>query len=121
MEIITITTSGISVGNPGPSVIEAKMVDGNGTVLQEIEAEIGNATSHFASYEAVMCGLQVAIEHFGEKTKEFHFNVTLDNEFVQGQLNGVKEIKEPGLVPYFIEIHNMQVTAFPHLTFLYRK
>ncbi len=41
----------------------------------------------------------------------------LDSELVKKQLNAEYQIKEPGLVPYFIEIHNLRVSNFPHITF----
>ncbi len=45
------------------------------------------------------------------------FDIRLDSELVTKQLNGEYQIKEPGLVPQYIEIHNMRVASFPHVTF----
>ena len=116
METITIFTDGGARGNPGPAAIGVYMVGADGTVLKEVSETIGNATNNFAEYQAVMRGLQTAKEHFGKKTKELQFEIKLDSELVKKQLNGEYQIKEPGLVPHFIEIHNMRVSSFPNLT-----
>lgn len=119
METITIFTDGGARGNPGPSAIGVQMVDAKGTVLLELSERIGNATNNFAEYQAVMRGLQAAKEHFGKRTKNLQFELKLDSELVKKQLNGEYQIKEPGLVPHFIEIHNLRVSAFPNLTFIH--
>ena len=62
-------------------------------------------------------GLQIAKELFGKKTNEIQFEIKLDSELVKKQLNSEYQINEPGLVPHFIEIHNMRVASFPNLTF----
>lgn len=116
METITIFSDGGSRGNPGPAAVGAQMLDSRGKVLKEVSETIGNATNNFAEYHALMRGLQVAKEHFGKRTKEIHFELKLDSELVKKQLNGEYQIKEPGLVPYFIEIHNLRVSSFPNLT-----
>ncbi len=115
METITIFTEGGSRGNPGPAAVGVHIVDPKGLVLKELAETIGNATNNFAEYHAVMRGLQVAKELFGEKTMNMHFEVKLDSELVKKQLNNEYQIKEPGLVPYFIEVHNMRVSSFPNL------
>ena len=116
METITIFSDGGSRGNPGPSAVGVYILDAKGSVLKEVSEKIGNATNNFAEYHAVMRGLQTAKEHFGEKTKDLHFEIKLDSELVKKQLNDEYQIKEPGLVPYFIEIHNLRVSSFPNLT-----
>ncbi|MEK7462505.1 MAG: ribonuclease HI family protein [Patescibacteria group bacterium] len=116
MEIITIFTDGGSRGNPGPAAIGAQIVDAKGKVVREVSEAIGNATNNFAEYYAVVRGLEAAKEQFGKKTKELHFEIKLDSELVKKQLNGEYQIKEPGLVPHFILIHNLRVSSFPNLT-----
>lgn len=117
MKKITIFTDGGSRGNPGPAAVGAQIVDAKGTVVREISETIGNATNNFAEYYAVMRGLQVAVEVFGKSTKSMQVEVKLDSELVKKQLNAEYQIKEPGLVPYFIEIHNMRIAFFPRLTY----
>lgn len=117
MEKITIFTDGGSRGNPGPAAIGAYIIDSNGKVLKEVSETIGNATNNFAEYQAVMRGLQTVKDMYGKKTKEMEFELKLDSELVKKQLSGEYQIKEPGLVPHFIEIHNLQVSHFQNLTF----
>ncbi len=117
METVTIFTDGGARGNPGPAAIGVHIVDKSGKVLKEVSESIGNATNNFAEYQAVMRGLETVKQHFGSKTKDMHFEVKLDSELVKKQLSGEYQIKEPGLVPHFIAIHNMRVSSFPNLTF----
>ena len=115
MDTFTIFTSGITQGEPGPATIDVRIEDASGRVLQEVTEAIGNAGKNLATYQAVMRGLQVAEEYFGDKTKDLQFSLKLDNEFVKKQINDEIQIKEPALVPYFIEIHNLRVTNFTDL------
>lgn len=117
MKKITIFTDGGSRGNPGPAAVGVQVVDAMGTVVREVSERIGNATNNFAEYHAVMRGLQTAKEVYGKSTKDMQVEVKLDSELVKKQLSGEYQIKEPGLVPYFIEIHNMRVASFPRITF----
>lgn len=116
MQHITIFTDGGSRGNPGPAAIGVQILDNDGKVLKEVSETIGNATNNFAEYQGVMRGLQAAKELFGKQCKEMEFELKLDSELVKKQLNAEYQIKDPGLVPHFIEIHNLRVANFPHLT-----
>jgi ribonuclease HI len=64
-----------------------------------------------------MVALQTLKQMYGKETKEMRFDVRLDSELVTKQLNSEYQIKEPGLVPQFIEIHNMRVASFPNVSF----
>ena len=64
-----------------------------------------------------MLALQTLKQIYGKNSKTMQFEIRLDSELVQKQLSGIYQIKEPGLVPMFIEIHNMRVASFPHITF----
>lgn len=116
MKKITIFTDGGSRGNPGPAAIGVQIVDARGTTVREVSETIGNATNNLAEYYAVMRGLQTAKEVYGKSTKEMQIEIKLDSELVKKQLNAEYQIQEPGLVPYFIEIHNLRVSSFPNLT-----
>lgn len=118
MDVTTIFVGGISHGNPGPSAVGVRILDESNKVILEASESLGNATDTFAAYYAVMRGLQMAQEQFGKKTRDMLVDIKLDNETVKKQLNRESEIKEPGLVPYFIEIHNMQVVSFPNIAFV---
>lgn len=116
MKKITVFTDGGARGNPGPAGIGVQILDAKGAVVKEVSEAIGNSTNNFAEYQAVMVALQTLKQLFGKKTKEMEFEIKLDSELVKKQLNGEYQIKEPGLVPHFIEIHNLRVANFPNLT-----
>lgn len=116
MEKIIIYTDGGSRGNPGPAAIGAQIQDAKGKVLKEISETIGNSTNNIAEYMAVAESLKAAKALFGKKTKDLEFELRMDSELIQKQLTNEYQIKEVGLVPYFIEIHNLRVSAFPNLT-----
>ena len=115
MTDITIFTDGGSRGNPGPAAVGVYVIDAAGAVVLEHAQTIGNATNNFAEYQAVATALEVLQKHFGKKTKEMEFEIKLDSELVKKQLNGEYQIKEPGLMPHFMLIHNMRVAHFPNL------
>lgn len=116
MEIIICYTGGVARGNPGPAAIGVYVIDKANIVLHKLAQTIGNSTDNFAEYNAVMVGLQTLIALFGPATKTTIIEVRLVSELVKKQLNAECQITDPGLVPMFIEIHNMRVESFPHLT-----
>jgi ribonuclease HI len=121
MEKIIVYTDGGARGNPGPAAIGVQVQDAGGKVLAEVSEAIGNATNNFAEYQAVATALATLKKTYGKKTKEHQVELRLDSELVQKQLSHEYQIKEPGLVPLFIEIHNLRVANFPHLTFTHVK
>ncbi len=117
MKKIIAYTDGGSRGNPGPAGIGVYIIDSEEKVLREVKQTIGNATNNYAEYYAVVIALQTLKQVIGKNTKETAVELRMDSELVKKQLNGEYQIKEPGLVPLFIEIHNMRVSSFPNLTF----
>lgn len=112
-----MNTDGGARGNPGPAGVGVVIADDTGKMIHEFSKFLGNGTNNFAEYQAVSFALQALKKKFGKKTKEVQFDVRLDSELVQKQLSGEYQIKEPGLVPLFIEIHNLRVSNFPYITF----
>ena len=117
MEKVICYTGGGATGNPGPAAIGVYITDVVGSMMSEVGQTIGNSTAPFAAYQAVLVGLQTLKSLLGEACRTTDIVLSLDNAFVTQQLNDEVEIKEPGFVPMFIEIHNMRVSSFPHLTF----
>lgn len=113
---VTIFVNGASRGNPGPSAIGVLVVDNNGTVLGSVSESIGNATDEYASYAAVTRGLQLVADQFSQDTADLKVELKLDNQTVKEQINNEASIQNPGLVPYFIEVHNLKVIYFPTLS-----
>lgn len=117
METIFVYTDGGARGNPGPAAVGVYITTESGEVVREAKKEIGNATNNYAEYYAVVLALQTLKQIYSKKTKDIQFSFKLDSELVQKQLSGIYQIKEPGLVPLFIEIHNERVSSFPHISF----
>lgn len=117
MKTIICYTAGASQGNPGLGAVGIYITDEQGAMLGEEAQTIGNTTKIFAEYNAVMTGLQTLLSVCGNAAATTLFEVRLESELVAEQLNAEAPIKEPGLIPMFIEIHNMQIEHFPHLTF----
>ena len=118
MEIIVARTAGASRGNPGPAAASVSIL-AQGKLLKEVKVSLGNAGHSFAGYYGVMLALQTCTQLYGEKTREMQFEITLDDEVVKKQLSAELQITEPGLVPMFIEIHNLRVSSFPNLQFIH--
>jgi len=118
MEKIITYTAGGAKGSPGPAAAGVYITDASGNMIQEEKKHLGNAHGDFASYYAVMLALQTLSQLYCEKTKTMDFEVRLGSELIQKQLSSLAPINEPGLVPMFIEIHNMSVASFPNLTFV---
>lgn len=116
MNTIICYAAGAARGNPGRAAAGVYVTDADGTMICETAEVIGNSTDVFAQYHAVMLALQTLTEEYDEATRTTQFELRLDNEFVKQQLNSEQPVTEPGLVPMFIEIHNMRVAHFPHLT-----
>jgi ribonuclease HI len=116
MNTVICYTGGRSRGNPGPAAIGVYITDAAGNMMSESAETIGNSTDMFACYQAVMVGLQCLKSLLGADCATTQIEIRLDNEIVQKQLNAELPLKEPGFVPLFIEIHNMRVESFPHLT-----
>jgi len=116
MDTVIAYTGGAARGNPGPAGIGVYIVEPGPTLVYEVGQTIGNSTTNFAEYQAVMVCLQSLIQLYSEATQTTHFDIHLDSELVKKQLNHESTITEPGLVPMFIEIHNLRVASFPYLT-----
>lgn len=115
MEKITAYTHGMAQGNPGPAAAGIHIVDRNGKMIQEVKQSLGNGNTDFAEYYAVMLTLQTLIQMYEETSRDMQFEIKLSSEAVKKQLNDEAQINSPGLVPMFIEIHNMRVSNFPNL------
>jgi ribonuclease HI len=116
METIICCTASEARGNPGPAAIGVYITDVKGEHISEVSKSIGNASSNFAEYYAAMVGLQTLQSLYEEDTTKMIFELRLSNELVKKQLNSESVINDPGLVPMFIEVHNMWVVSFPQLT-----
>ncbi len=119
MKRVICFTDGGARGNPGISGVGIVAKSESGETLFEGSQFLGNATNNFAEYAAVVLLLTELKKRLGKETKQIEFEICLDSELVQKQLSHECQIKEPSLVPQFIEIHNLCVSSFPHIRFVH--
>ena len=76
-------TDGGARGNPGPAGIGARLLTADGDVVEELADSIGTATNNVAEYQALVAGLEIALDRGVER-----LDVFLDSELVVRQANG---------------------------------
>ena len=116
MDLIIIYTDGGARGNPGPAGAGVYIVNESGETLKEISRFLGTQTNNVAEYEAVVIALQELKKLFGKKTHGMRFELRLDSELIARQLLHRYQVKESGLIPHFMRVHNLRVSDFPNLT-----
>src|SRR5450759_2006627 len=87
-------TVGGSRGNPGPAGIGAILLTASGEVVEELADSIVTATNNVAEYQALLAGLELALDRGVER-----LDVFLDSELVVRQVNGQYKVKDAGLKP----------------------
>jgi dinuclear metal center YbgI/SA1388 family protein len=87
-------TDGGARGNPGPAGIGARLMTAAGDVVEDLAASIGKATNNVAEYQALIAGLEIALDRGVER-----LDVFLDSELVVRQVNGQYKVKDAGLKP----------------------
>jgi dinuclear metal center YbgI/SA1388 family protein len=87
-------TDGGARGNPGPAGIGARLMTAAGDVVEDLADYIGRATNNVAEYQALIAGLEVALDRGVER-----LDVFLDSELVVKQVNGQYKVKDAGLKP----------------------
>jgi ribonuclease HI len=87
-----LNTDGGARGNPGPAGIGVVLKDADGIVIDEIAEPIGETTNNVAEYEALIAGLELALDR-GVSELEIY----LDSELVVSQLEGKWKIRNDRL------------------------
>jgi dinuclear metal center YbgI/SA1388 family protein len=87
-------TDGGARGNPGPAGIGARLMTAAGDVVEDLADFIGRATNNVAEYQALIAGLEIALDRGVER-----LDVFLDSELVVRQVNGQYKVKDAGLKP----------------------
>jgi ribonuclease HI len=91
---IVINFDGGSRGNPGIAGVGVVLSAMDGTPLLTLGRYIGTATNNVAEYQAVILGLQKALE-----LEVSQVIVRGDSELIIKQLGGVYRVKQPHLIP----------------------
>ncbi len=101
MRLITYTDGGAR-GNPGPAALGVVVKQGEKT-LAAFGEYLGRTTNNVAEYTAVIRALETARELGGRRIE-----CRMDSELVVKQMNGEYRVKNPGLAPLYLRIHNLK-------------
>ena len=85
-------TDGGARGNPGPAGIGARLLSADGELVEELGDAIGTATNNVAEYQALLAGLELALDHGVQR-----LDVFLDSELVVRQVGGQYRVKDAAL------------------------
>ncbi|MHB1326509.1 MAG: Nif3-like dinuclear metal center hexameric protein [Thermoleophilia bacterium] len=83
-------------GNPGPAAIGAVLAGPDGETVDTIASYIGEATNNVAEYQAMISGVELAIDRGITRLAIFS-----DSELIVRQLEGAYRVKNEGLRPYY--------------------
>jgi len=86
---------GGSRGNPGPSAIGGRLVSPDGEVQEEFSDTIGTTTNNVAEYQALIAGLELALDRNVSK-----LTVHSDSELICRQLTGRYKVKDERMKGY---------------------
>lgn len=103
MSQYTIYSDGGARGNPGPAAIGV-VISQDHKVVTTISRCIGETTNNQAEYQAIIAGLEKAIELKAEEVECF-----LDSELVVKQLRHEYKVKNKDLAILFVKAHNLSV------------
>jgi len=93
---VYIYADGGSRGNPGPAGIGVVILDEKKKRIKELSKYIGETTNNNAEYNALICGLEEALNLKAEEAV-----VYIDSELVAKQLNGEYRVKNKDIKPLF--------------------
>jgi len=85
-------TDGGARGNPGPAGYGVVIHDSKGKRVAGLSRYVGRQTNNFAEYQALIGGLEYAVENHHKALK-----VVSDSELMVRQIKGIYKVKEPTL------------------------
>jgi ribonuclease HI len=94
--LYTLRTDGGARGNPGPGGAGFVLEDEAGAIVRRGGRFLGSVTNNQAEYEALVWGLQTALDHGVARLR-----VCADSELMVRQMNGAYRVKSQGLRPLF--------------------
>jgi ribonuclease HI len=98
-----LNTDGGARGNPGPGALGAVIFDSLGKTVFETGVYLGTCTNNEAEYQALLTGLQAALE------KNFlEITCRLDSELVVKQLKGEYKVKNERLTIFYKKVKELE-------------
>ena len=98
-------------GNPGPAGIGVRLETPDGEVVEELADAIGVATNNQAEYQALIAGLELALDRDAREIL-----VHSDSELVVNQMNGSYRVKDKALQALFLRAQQL-VRQLPDVEF----
>lgn len=95
-ELISLHVDGGARGNPGPAGIGAVLAAPGGRVIETMASFIGNATNNIAEYQALIAGVEMALDRDIRQLAIFS-----DSELIVRQIQGSYRVKNEGLKPFY--------------------
>ncbi len=92
---LLLYVDGGSRGNPGPAAIGGRLLSPEGEVEEEFADTIGVATNNVAEYQAMIAGLELALDRRVRK-----LTVHSDSELICRQLTGRYKVKDENMRGY---------------------
>lgn len=112
-------TDGGARGNPGPAAIGGVIYDGQNKIA-DFSQYIGQTTNNQAEYQALLKGLDLALENNIQNLECF-----LDSELVVKQMNKEYKVKDKELAKIFVKVYNLSLKfkkiSFSHVRREYNK
>lgn len=96
--LLVVRIDGGSRGNPGPSAIGVLLEDVEGNVLEEVAARIGTTTNNVAEYQALITGLETALDRGARRVR-----ILSDSELLVKQMRQEYRVRDPELKELFLE------------------
>ncbi|MDI6853618.1 MAG: ribonuclease HI family protein [Deltaproteobacteria bacterium] len=105
---------GASRGNPGPAGAGAVLLDPGGQPQGRAVRFLGKATNSIAEYQALLLGLEMALEKGVRRLQIFS-----DSQLLVEQLNGGYQVRSPHLKPFWRQamnlLQNFEAYAISHI------
>lgn len=100
--LFLLRIDGGSRGNPGPSAIGVVLEDDQGNIVEQIGARIGHATNNVAEYQALLTGLETALDRGVERLR-----IVSDSELLVRQLRQDYKVKSEALRELFLAARSL--------------
>ncbi|HSH31605.1 MAG TPA: ribonuclease HI family protein, partial [Candidatus Saccharimonadales bacterium] len=110
---LVVFTDGGSRGNPGPSASGVVILTTVNEIVEAFGKYLGTTTNNVAEFTALKLALEAAAKYQPKVVRCY-----MDSELLCKQLNGQYRVKNPGLLPIYLEIKKLAQgykTTFEHV------
>jgi len=116
-DVCALYTDGASRGNPGDAGAGIVLLDSCGGEVLTRSVYLGKCTNNVAEYQALIAGLEIALEKGCRK-----LNIFMDSELIVRQVQGTYKVKNEQLKPLFSQVQDLLARLqFWHIRHVPRK